>query len=149
VKGLDYTATITVDKSPEVALKAIQNLRGWWSKDIEGDTVNVGDECTHQYKDVHRCTLKLIERVPNSKVVWRVLDNYFSFTKDKSEWKGTSLVFEVSKESDKTKVHFTHRGLVPAYECFDMCSSAWDSLINVSLQKLIETGKGSPDATEE
>jgi hypothetical protein len=78
--------------------------------------------------------LKLIERVPNSKVVWRVLDNYFSFTKDKSEWKGTSLVFEVTTKGDKTKVHFTHRGLVPAYECFDMCSNAWDELIDGSLK---------------
>jgi hypothetical protein len=149
VRSQDYTATITVDKSPEAALKAIQNLRCWWSEDIEGDTANVGDECTHRYKDVHRCTLKLIERVPNRKVVWRILDNHFSFTKDKSEWKGTSLVFEVSTEGDKTKVHFTHRGLVPAYECFDMCSSAWDTLINVSLKALIATGKGRPDATEE
>jgi hypothetical protein len=62
VKGQDYTATITVDKSPEAALKAIQNLRGWWSKDIKGDTANVGDECTHQFKDVHRCTLKCSQK---------------------------------------------------------------------------------------
>jgi hypothetical protein len=77
------------------------------------------------------------------------LDNYFSFTKDKSEWKGTSLVFEVSTKGGKTQVHFTHRGLVPAYECFDMCSNAWDGLINDRLKALIETGKSSPDATEE
>jgi hypothetical protein len=149
VKDQDYTAAITVDQSPEAALKAIENLQAWWSKDIQGDTANVGDECTHQFKDVHRCTLKLVERVPKKKVVWRVLDNYFSFTKDKSEWKGTSLVFEVSTKGGKTQVHFTHRGLVPAYECFDMCSNAWDGLINDRLKALIETGKSSPDATEE
>jgi hypothetical protein len=149
VKAQDYTATITVDKSPEAALKAMQNLRGWWDKDIEGDTANVGDQCTHQFKEVHRCTVKLVERVPKKKVVWRVLDNYFSFTKDKSEWKGTSLVFEVSTKGDKTQMHFTHQGLVPAYECFNMCSNAWDDLINGSLKALIETGKGSPGAAEE
>lgn len=149
MKDQDYTAAITVDQSPEAALKAIENLQAWWSKDIQGDTANVGDECTHQFKDVHRCTLKLVERVPKKKVVWRVLDNYFSFTKDKSEWKGTSLVFEVSTKGGKTQVHFTHRGLVPAYECFDMCSNAWDGLINDRLKALIETGKSSPDATEE
>jgi len=149
VKGKDYTATIIVDQSPEAVLKAIQNLRGWWSEDIAGETANVGDECIHRYKEVHRCTLKLVERVPNRKVVWRVLDNYFSFTKDKSEWKGTSLVFEVSTQGDKTKVHFTHRGLVPEYECFDVCSNAWDTLINDSLKALISTGKGTPDAPEE
>ena len=74
MKNQDYSATITVDKSPEGTLKAIQNLRGWWSKDIEGDIANVGDECTHRYKDVHRCTLKLIERrVPGPILRWERL----------------------------------------------------------------------------
>jgi hypothetical protein len=56
---------------------------------MEGDPANVGDEGMHRYKDVHRCRLKLVEHVANQKVVWRILNNYFSFTKDKSEWKAT------------------------------------------------------------
>jgi NAD(P)-dependent dehydrogenase (short-subunit alcohol dehydrogenase family) len=51
--------------------------------------------------------------VPNKKVVWLVLDNCFNFTQDKTEWKDTNVVFEISKEGDKTKIHFTHHGLVP------------------------------------
>ena len=92
--------------------------------------------------------MKLIELIPDKKVVWLVLDNYFDFTKDKSEWKGTKVVFEVSKKSDKTEIHFAHLGLVPEYECFDVCSNAWGSYINGSLRSLITTGKGHPNQKE-
>jgi hypothetical protein len=81
---------------------------------------------------------------PRPKVVWVVLDNYFNFTEDKTEWKGTKVIFEVSKKDDKTQLRFTHEGLVPEYECFNVCSNAWGSYINGSLRSLITTGKGQP-----
>jgi hypothetical protein len=138
----NYTATIVVDQSAEVAIAAIQNLRGWWGTDADGESANVGDEYVHRFKDAHRCVLKLIERVPNRKVVWQVVDNFFSFTKDKTEWTGTTLEFELSRRDGRTQVRFTHRGLVPQYECFDLCSNAWDGLIKDNLRTLIMTGKG-------
>ena len=75
-------------------------------------------------------------------------DNYFSFTEDKTEWKGTKVVFDIAKKGDKTEIHFTHEGLVPAYECYNVCSDAWGSYIRGSLKSLIATGKGSPNAKE-
>jgi hypothetical protein len=92
--------------------------------------------------------MKLIEVVPRKKVVWLVVDNYFSFIEDKSEWKDTKVSFELAKKDDKTEVHFTHVGLVPEYECFDVCSNAWGSYINGSLRSLITTGKGHPNSKE-
>ena len=79
------------------------------------------------------------------KVVWRVLDNYFNFTKDKTEWTGTDVIFDISKKGDKTEVRFTHRGLVPEYECYDACREGWSTYINSSLLDLIVTGKGQPN----
>ena len=144
----NYTTTISVDQSPREAFAAINNVRGWWSENIEGSTDTLGDEFTYRYKDVHHCKMKLAEVVPGKKVVWRVLDNYFSFTQDKSEWKGTEIVFDVSKKGSKTEVRFTHLGLVPEYECFHICSDAWGSYVNGSLRKLITTGKGQPSRKE-
>jgi hypothetical protein len=89
-----------------------------------------------------------VEVIPDKKVVWLVLDNYFSFTEDKSEWKGTQVIFEISKKDNKTEVRFAHLGLVPEYECFDICSNAWGSYINGSLRSLIATGKGRPNKKE-
>jgi activator of Hsp90 ATPase-like protein len=144
----DYAATISVDQTPEEALNAIKNVRGWWSENIEGNTDKLGDEFTYRYQDVHYCKMKLVEVIPGKKLVWLVLDNFFNFTEDTSEWKGTKVFFEVSRTGDKTEIHFTHQGLVPQYECFNVCSNAWGSYINGSLRSLIETGKGRPNPKE-
>jgi hypothetical protein len=145
MKNQDFTATISVDQTPVEALSAIRNVRGWWSENIEGNTDKLGDEFTYRYQDVHYCKMKLVKVIPGKKLVWLVLDNFFNFTEDKSEWKGTKVIFEVSKTGDKTEIHFTHQGLVPQYECFNVCSNAWGSYINGSLRSLIETGKGRPN----
>jgi hypothetical protein len=148
MKNESYTRTFTVDKSPKEVFAAINHVRGWWSENIEGSTTNLGDEWTYRYKDAHRCTMKVTEMVPNKKVVWHVLDNYFNFTQDKTEWKGTDVVFEIARKGDKTEVNFTHVGLVPAYECYNVCSDAWGSYISGSLRSLITTGKGKPNTKE-
>src|SRR5580704_11167937 len=82
----NYTASILVDKDPKTAFNAIKNFRGWWSEEIEGKTDRLGEVFVYHYKDIHICKLKLIEIVPDKKLVYQVLDNQFSFTKDKSEW---------------------------------------------------------------
>src|ERR1700722_5977796 len=104
----NFTATILVDQSPEEAFAAINNVRGWWSENIEGTTANLGDEWTYRYKDVHRCTVKMTEMEPDKKVVWLVVDNCFNFTEDKTEWKNTKVVFEISAQRDKTEIRFTY-----------------------------------------
>jgi hypothetical protein len=92
--------------------------------------------------------IRVTEFIPGKKVVWRVLDNYFNFTEDKSEWKDTEISFEISRKSNKTEVRFAHLGVVPEYECFDVCSNACGSYINGSLRSLITTGTGQPNQKE-
>ncbi len=141
----DFSTTITVDQTPEQAFNAINNVRGWWSEEIEGSTDKLNDVFDYQYEDVHRSKIKLIEVIPSKKVVWLVLDNYFKFTKDKTEWTGTKIIFEISEKEGKTQIRFTHMGLVPEYECFDICRDAWSNYIQNNLRSLITTGKGKPN----
>jgi len=77
--------------------------------------------------------------------VSNAVDSHLSFLKDKSEWNGSDIVFEISQKEGKTEVRFTHMSLVPEYECYDSCSNAWGMLINRSLRKLITTSKSQPD----
>jgi hypothetical protein len=144
----NYTTSFTVDQPPKDVFAAINNVRSWWSEEIEGRTDRADAEWTYRYKDVHQCKMKITEFIPGQKVVWLVVDNHFNFTKDKTEWKGTKVIFEISKKGNKTEVRFTHQGLVPQYECFDVCSDAWGSYIKGSLRNLITKGKGQPNPLE-
>jgi hypothetical protein len=144
----DFTTIFTVDQTPKEAFAAINNVRGWWSGEIEGSTNKLGDEFTYRYEDVHRSKQKITELIPGKKVVWHVLDSYLSFAKDKTEWNGTDITFDISKKGDKTQVRFTHVGLVPEVECFDNCSNAWGFYVKGSLKNLISKGKGEPNQKE-
>ena len=148
MSSTNFTTAFAVDQSPEDAFDAITNVRGWWSGQIDGDTNKLGAEFTYRYQDVHYSKQEITELVPNKKVVWRVLDAYLDFTEDPAEWKGTEITFEVARKDDQTEVRFTHLGLVPEFECYDSCSTAWGFYINSSLRNLITTGKGTPNPTE-
>ncbi|HLY70080.1 MAG TPA: hypothetical protein VKR53_10165 [Puia sp.] len=145
----NFATTLLVDQNPEKAFNAINNVRGWWSENVEGGTNKLNDEFIYHYKDIHYCKIIVIELVPNQKVVWLVLDNYFKFTEDKSEWKGTKIVFDISQEGNQTKIGFRHEGLVPQYECYEICREAWTNYIQNSLRNRITTGKGNPTAKED
>lgn len=143
----DFTTSIKVDQSPQEVFDAVTNVRGWWSEEIEGNTAQLNDVFDYHYEDVHRCKIKLIEVIENQKVVWLVEENYFKFTEDKTEWTGTKPTFEISEKDEKTELKFTHFGLNPEYECFEICRDSWTNYIQNSLKKLITTGKGEPNAS--
>src|SRR4051812_14145186 len=94
----DFTSSILVDRTPSVAFNAIKNFRAWWSEEIEGKTDKLNETFFYHYKDVHLCKIKLIELIPDKKLVYQVIDNQFSFTKDKTEWINTKMIFEIKKE---------------------------------------------------
>ncbi len=145
----DFTATLIVEKTPQEAFNAINNVRGWWSENIDGSTDKLNSDFFYHYKDIHLCKMKIVELVPAQKVVWLVTDNYFSFTQDKSEWKGTKIIFELAKKENKTEIRFTHHGLIPQYECYKVCTEAWTNYIKNSLFDLVTTGKGQPSSKED
>jgi hypothetical protein len=148
MKDQNLTHSFTVDQTPEEAFAAINDVRGWWSGEIEGSTDKLGEEFTYRYKDVHYSKQKIAELVPGKKIVWHVLDSHLSFIEDKTEWNGTKIIFEIAKKGSKTEVRFTHVGLIPKQECFDACSSAWGFYVTGSLRNLIATGKGEPNKKE-
>ena len=140
-----FTTSFMVDQSPQEVFDAINDVRGWWSGEIEGRTDKLGAEFTYRYKGLHRSTQKITELVPGKKVVWHVSDARLDFVKDKTEWNGTDIVFEIARKGDKTELRFTHAGLVPAFQCYGDCSGAWGFYVNDSLRSLVTTGKGKKE----
>jgi hypothetical protein len=142
----DITATALVDKSPMDAFNAINDPKAWWGEDIQGRADRLGEEWTYRHKDVHISKQKVVELVPGKRVVWEVLEATMTFLKDKHEWTGTKIVFDIAPRGGKTEIRFAHMGVTPNVECFDICNETWDGLIRGSLKSLIETGKGEPFA---
>jgi hypothetical protein len=70
----DYTTSFLVDGTSEQVFAAINNVRGWWSGEIDGRTDKLGAEFTYRYQDVHRSTQRITELMPGKKDVWHVLD---------------------------------------------------------------------------
>lgn len=146
----NFIYEVQVDQSPKEVFDAVNNVRGWWSDGVEGGTENLNDEFVYRHKDMHYSRQRLVEVVPNKKVVWLVTESNLSFlTGKKDEWNGTQISFEISKEGKKTKLRFTHLGLIPGIECFSACSSGWSYYLKGSLLKLITVGKGEPDRVGE
>jgi hypothetical protein len=144
MNDLSYSTTFLVDQSPQEVFAAVNKVRDWWSGEIAGNTDKLGDTFTYNVPDVHYSQQTISELIPGTKVVWHVSDANLTFVKDKSEWKGTDIVFEIAKKGDKTELRFTHRGLVPDFECHEACSNAWGLLVGGNLLKLIATGKSQP-----
>jgi hypothetical protein len=137
----DFSMTLVFSQTPEQVFNAVNNPQNWWSGEINGSSHKLNDEFTYRYKDFHFSKQKVVEMIPNQKVVWLVTEGSINFVEDKKEWTGTKISFEIFEQDNKTHLRFTHLGLNPGIECFDSCSSAWTRLIGESLFSLITTGK--------
>ncbi|MET9212303.1 MULTISPECIES: SRPBCC family protein [unclassified Nocardia] len=140
----DFTVTITVDKTPDEAFAAVNDVWSWWSETIEGSTGTVGDSYLFEVPGIHRCTMTTTESVPGRRLVWHVTDSHLAFIADTTEWEDTDVVFDITEGADGTEIRFTHRGLVPAGECYEVCSNAWGAYLTTSLRGLLTTGQGDP-----
>lgn len=140
--GKDFTTFIEVDQSPEEVFAAINNVRGWWQGDITGKSEKLNDEFRYQMKEFHVTKQKVVKLVPGKRVVWQVTESSINFVTNKNEWLDTRIVFDIAVVNNKTRLTFTHEGLVPSIECYKGCSDGWSQLVTKSLFNFITKGKG-------
>ena len=143
----DYTATITVDRTPAEVYDAINDVAGWWGR-ITGTTTAEGDEFVYVVPGLHYSGFRVTELEPGRRIAWIVTGSYLSFVDDKQEWNGTTVRFEIVPSDAGTQVTFTHEGLKPEVECYGACSNAWGTYIRGSLAAFLETGVGRPNFFE-
>jgi len=148
MSNTDFQTSFTVDATPEAVFAAINDVRGWWSGNIEGVTDAPGGVFTYKYENMHRSTQKIVEFTPGKRIVWHVSDAALNFVADKTEWNGTDIVFDIEPAKRGTRVTFTHVGLTPTHECYNACSGAWTHYIADSLRGHIASGEGRPNPKE-
>lgn len=136
-----YSATIAVANTPQDVFDHLTEVSKWWSKDFEGESTKLDDEFIICHPGRHYSKQRLTEVIPGKKLVWLVTESELSWLeKDKAEWTGTKMIFELIAKGDKTLVHFVHAGLVPEKECYDRCAQGWDRVIKEWLYNFIVSG---------
>ena len=131
----NFSYSFKTQKTSEEVFAILQDVKQWWSglfeETINGKNQKLNDEFTFKAGGgIHNTTQRLIELVPNEKIVWSVTESNLSFLKDPTEWKGTKFRFDLSTEGKNTIVTFTHEGLVPQVECYADCSAGWTGYLN-------------------
>jgi hypothetical protein len=137
----NYHRAIEVNATAEETMKKIGQVNFWWKKDFSGNAEKLNDKFTVPFGETSFVDFIISEMLTNKKVVWSVTNCYLPWFNDKTEWNNTKVVFELSEGKGKTTIDFTHIGLVPEVECYDVCEKGWDGHISESLVKFINEGK--------
>jgi hypothetical protein len=140
----DYQATIVVHANTGQAFEGINQVSEWWTKNFKGSSNKLGGTFSVHFGETW-ASYEIVEMIPNQKIVWLVTDCNLHWLKDKKEWKGTKILWEIAPIQGAAEIHMTHLGLKPGIECFEDCTIGWNHYVRVSLATLINEGKGVPD----
>lgn len=137
----NYTYSFTTSKSPNEIFELLLNIDKWWSgiyeETITGSSQKPNDEFSFSAGGgMHFSKQKLVDLIPDKKIVWQVMESNLSFLENPKEWENTKLIFDILVTENGTRVIFTHEGLKPQIECYDQCSNAWTQYLHNLKNKL-------------
>lgn len=143
MKQQNYQSSITTNMNAEGVYNNIARVNEWWAKNFEGSALNLGDSFTVKFGTTW-VNFEITAAQPNEKIVWKVIDCFLPWLKDKTEWNNTEIIWEMENHNGVTTVQMTHKGLSPVVECFETCQKGWNEYISGSLFKLLNEGVGMP-----
>ncbi len=139
----NYTVELESSLPTRAIFEKLLDVKKWWSgvydESINGKSKKVNDEFTFTAGGgMHFSKQQLREAIPSRKIVWEVTESNLSFLKNPKEWEKTKLRFDIIENATgKTKIIFTHEGLMPQIECYDQCSNGWSQYFK-QLKKTID-----------
>ena len=144
VTAQDLRSTTTTPASTAEAYDKICRVTEWWTQTVDGKSGAKGDAFTVRFGETFT-DFVIDEAIPGHKLVWRVTNCYLPWQNNKTEWNGTSVVWEISERDGGSAIALTHHGLVPGAECFEDCQRGWDFFVGESLHQFITDGVGRPE----
>ena len=135
-----FAADVRYRATPEQVFDALSHPARWWSTSVHAE----GDRLRLNWSDGGFVAFQVAADAPRS-LRWDCVDQVDHNLPRPDEWVGTAAVFELAEVADGTRLHFEHRGLTPALECFERCESGWDFFLRRSVGQLLETGRGIPN----
>jgi len=135
----NYTVTIEVAKSPDEVFSHVNDVAQWWPEEFEGESTKLNDEFVFQSGDTHYSKNKVVEFLPNKKVVWLVTESIRKT--DNYSWTGTKFIFELTPKGGNTLLNFTYDGFILENES-DRLVQICDITIKEMLYNFITYGKG-------
>jgi uncharacterized protein YndB with AHSA1/START domain len=138
-KTANYSVAIELSNPPNEVFNHLINLKKWWPEDFEGEDVRLNSEFVFTTGDSHYSKNKVIEFVPDKKLVWlategvRKTDNY--------DWSGTKMIFELTPNGNNTLLKFTYDGVVLENES-DRLIQVCDMTVKEMFYNFIVNGKG-------
>ena len=122
------------------ALGTREGASAWWTRNTQGRS-EVGGTLEFRFSargvEIGGFQMKILELDPNRRVQWEVIGG-------PSEWIGTRIRFDLSRNGDYSVVLFKHEGWREAGEFMHHCSTKW-AVYLMSLKSLLETGSGTPN----
>lgn len=119
-----YTKTLTVAATPDQVYAALTNpdqVTAWWSATSTTGSGQTDGELHITFGTEPQPTIMrvLAAHRPNL-VIWEVTTSPLV-----PDWQGTQPTFTMVGAGKGCRVNFTHYGLVPVLECFEMCNVDW------------------------
>ncbi len=134
----NYAVAIEVAKSPDKVFHHVVNdVSKYWPEEMEGGCTKLNDEFVFKSGDSHYSKNKVVEFVPDKKMVWLVTDSIRKT--DNYKWTGTKMIFELTPKGNHTLIKFTYDGIVLENE-YDRLVQVCDMVIRERLYNFITNG---------
>ncbi|MDF1697945.1 MAG: hypothetical protein P1U56_19010 [Saprospiraceae bacterium] len=143
---MDYKNKISTSANQETSFYALaKQVDQWWGK-VDNSISKIGDEFSIYFGETE-WRFKIIEYVPFEKITWHCIKAthiHGDLIDIEEEWLNSKMYWKILDRNGETEISFSHIGLTPALNCFDVCRKGWDFFISTSLKNYLDSGKGNP-----
>jgi len=119
-----YTKTLTLAAACEEVFAALTDpdqITVWWSATSTTGSGQAGGElCITFGTEEQPTVMRLLAAHSPHVVEWEVTASPLV-----PDWEGTQPTFTMAPAGNGCRLNFTHHGLVPALECFELCNVDW------------------------